>query len=298
MRFAQLEAFLKDANAFEASGRVAKRMSAAAEYLKKAFPKRCGSLRNRATVLSVCMLAGNLAEASVAKSTAPQFGQFVQQFLAKLSEEVEKGPKSRDIPLREYQEAISYGSTGGDSVRTRLSVLSEKLRAFNPAFANSVRGAALIANNDGGARELAHEVADLLFAANESAAAIDGDDAFKMTNKSTRALKRLGVACATQYRFGELADDLYFLVYEGSGSCKRLPSPPPDFAMDVKFLRTHLRHDLDHGDPKDAAGKRVRGASVLRKYLGVQVLETATEAQFRTAHLRLLEGLREMLKSL
>ena len=145
---------------------------------------------------------------------------------------------------------------------------------------------------------MAHEVADLLFTANESAAAIDGDDAFKMTTKSSRALKRLGGACETQERFGELVDDLYFLVYEGSGSCKRLPSPPPEFAMDVKFLRTHIRHDLDHGDPKDAAGKRVRGASILKKYLGVQVLEMASPGQFRAAHLRLLERLREMLKAL
>ena len=95
------------------------RIRAALKFLQQAFPEKCDLLRNRASVLSVCMLAGRLIDSRVPRGTAVQFGRFVKKFFARLSAEVEKGPRGRDAELREYQEAISYGSTGGESVRKR-----------------------------------------------------------------------------------------------------------------------------------------------------------------------------------
>jgi hypothetical protein len=100
---------------------------------------------------------------------------------------------------------------------------------------------------------MAEEVSSLIYAINERASSTSGEDIFKLTNKSARAIKKLASLCKRDTDFEEIVDSLYFIVYEGSGDCKRLPSPPPDFAMDVKFLRTHVRHDLDHGDERDAA---------------------------------------------
>jgi hypothetical protein len=138
----------------------------------------------------------------------------------------------------------------------------------------------------------------LLYTVNERFAGRTGSDLFKMTNKSSRALKRLGDVCDSEDKLGAFVDDLYFLVYEGSGNCKRLSEPPPAFVVDVKFLRTQLRHDLDHGGETDTVKKRRRGGEVLRRYLGVPSLKEASVEQLRTAQLRLLNGLRRLMKNL
>lgn len=138
----------------------------------------------------------------------------------------------------------------------------------------------------------------MIYTVNERAAARTGSDIFKMTNKSSRAVKKLADVSDSEDRFSGFVDELYFLVYEGSGACKRLPKPPPAFALDVKFLRTQLRHDLDHGAESEAATKRQRGAAVLQKYLGTGTLRGASVGQLRAAHFRLLLGLRKLVKAL
>jgi hypothetical protein len=298
MRFPQLEAFLRDGRSFDSPDQVGNRIRGSLKFLHQAFPAKCDLLRNRASVLSVCMLAGRVVESRVHQGTAAQFGRFVNRFFARLSAEVEKGPRGRDAELRRYQEAISYGSTGGDSVRTRLAILSLQLSEFDRVFAPVTSGAASTDAMGARLRGLAEEVSELLYADNERAAGRTGVDVFKMTNKTTRAVKKLGDVRESDEDFGALVDDLYALVYEGSGQCKRLPVPPPQFAMDLKFLRNNLRHDLDHGDEADAARKRRRGGELLKKYLGTTAVKTASGAQFRSAQLRLLNAVRRLLKGL
>jgi hypothetical protein len=142
------------------------------------------------------------------------------------------------------------------------------------------------------------EITGLIYSVNEKAAAATGVDMFKHTNKSALATKKLATKCKTEEDFGNLIDSLYFLVYEGTGDCKRLPSPPPGFAMDVKFLRTHLGHDVDHGDAADAAKKRRRGAALLRRYLGKPSLDECGPEEFSAGRLRILDELKGMLGQL
>ena len=96
----------------------------------------------------------------------------------------------------------------------------------------------------------------------------------------------------------DFIDALYFLVYEGSGSCKRLPAPPPDFAMDVKFLRADVRHDLDHGSEKDVAKKAKRNAAVFEKYSGKKTPDECGPDEFMSVQLRLLQELAKFLTAL
>jgi len=65
MRFPQLEEFLRDNRSFNVSGSAAKRTKAALKYLKAALFDRSEFLRNRASVLSVCMLAARVVEANL-----------------------------------------------------------------------------------------------------------------------------------------------------------------------------------------------------------------------------------------
>jgi hypothetical protein len=68
--------------------------------------------------------------------------------------------------------------------------------------------------------------------------------------------------------------------------------------MDIKFLRNHPRHDLDHGDAREIAKKRRRGASILRKYVGKPYVGDCGPGDFSAAQLRLLDELKRMLGQL
>jgi hypothetical protein len=119
-----------------------------------------------------------------------------------------------------------------------------------------------------------------------------------MTNKSARALKGIAKSCTDENAFGQCVDHLYYLIYEATGDCNRLPTPPPSYAMDVKFLRTQIRHDLDHGDASSAAKKRRRGAEILRRYVGKASLGECARAELITGQVRLLEECVKMLTDL
>ena len=138
-------------------------------------------------------------------------------------------------------------------------------------------------------------ISSLIFSINERSVSKVGEDVFKMTNKSARAIAKLKSTCQSDKDFGELIDSLYFIIYEGTGDCKRLPSPPPEFAMDIKHLRTHLRHDLDHGNEREAVKKRQRGATLLRKYLGKPSISECGPGDFSAGQFRLLDELKRML---
>lgn len=75
-------------------------------------------------------------------------------------------------------------------------------------------------------------------------------------------------------------------------------SPPPDFAMDVKFLRTGVRHDVDHGGEAEIRKKRLRAAEAFEKYSGKKTPEECGPEEFLSAQIRLLQTLLTCLQSL
>jgi hypothetical protein len=274
---------------------VGKQVEAALKYLQAAFPSRCDWLRNRANVLSVCMLASHVVRHRLHNGTARKFGKFVSDFFQKLAREVEKGAASSEREMLDYQQAISYGSAAGDSINKRLNILVNHLATFTTAFApllGSKPGA------DDKVSEAARFVRELIHATNDRYAASNGEDLFKMTNASAAALPVLAVPAKEPEQYGNLIDALYKVVYEGSGACKRLPAPPPEFVMDVKHLRTVLRHDVDHGDPNTAAKTRRRGSEVFAKYSGKKTPRECSSEEFLAAQLRLLRGAQDMLAKL
>lgn len=300
MRYPQLESLLKDNRTFSRSSDTAKRIEGAVDFLSKAFPDDCKVVRNRANALSICMLAARVqAQKFTSDIAATQFRDFVQSFFRQLSAEVQKGVKAVDKELLRYQQAITSGSTGGDSIRARISILTKRLATHSATFSALLSAYA----EAGDAASLAvgelQEVSrTLVYEVNRTYSATEGEDLFKMTTKSSNAIHTLSVPCRDITAYGEFVDALYFLVYEGSGNCKRLPSPPPDFAMDVKFLRADVRHDLDHGSEKDVAKKVTRNAAVFQKYSGKKTPEECGPDEFMTIQLRILQALAQFLTSL
>ena len=298
MRYRQLESLLMENRTFSRSSDTAKRIEWAVSFLGKAFPVECKIIRNRVNALSVCMLASRVYTGKpVSDSLAASFRDFVQTFFGQLSAEVQKGSKAVDRELIQYQQAITADSTGGDSIRARISILAKRLAMHASGFAHlfsshpEVGKAAVSAVG-----ELQDAATKLLYEVNREYLTANGEDLFKMTTKSSNATHTIGLACRDVGTYGDFVDALYFLVYEASGNCKRLPSPPPDFALDVKFLRADVRHDLDHGT--EFSKKVTRNAAVFCKYSGKKTPEECGPDEFIGTQLRMLEGLVRFLSDL
>ncbi len=146
--------------------------------------------------------------------------------------------------------------------------------------------------------QTASEIRSHVYRVNKAYSARHGEDLFKATNESTNALSVLDTPAAEKQEYGQFIDALYVLVYEGSGACKRLGEPPPDFAMDIKFLRTALRHDVDHGDEKDIAKKLRRAGDTFAKYSAKRTPEECGEEDLIAVQMKLLSHFLEMLKKL
>lgn len=300
MRLKQLEQFFRDNKQFSRTSDTAKVIDDSLRFLNRAFPRQPVFIANRANTLSVCMLAARLVRAGLAKKrSARDFASFLEEFFAGLSAEVQKGAKAGDKELILYQQSISAGSTGGDSIRNRLEILTRRLALRFPAFSGAAGGrhAAMGGMSDPLAAT-ATEIRSQIYRVNKAYSARHGEDLFKATNETSNAMNVLHVAVTGRREYGELIDALYFLVYEGSGACKRLGDPPPEFAMDVKFLRTALRHDVDHGDEKDVAKKMKRAGKAFAKYSSKQTPEECGEEELVAAQVKLLAKCLEMLKSL
>jgi len=300
MRFPQLQSLLQDNRTFSSQSELAKRIRAGLDFLNKAFPDECPFIRNRANTLSTCMLATRIVDQGLDRDTeAKEFGEFVERFFRDLSAEIEKGVNAADRELLAYQQAITSGSTGRDSIKARINILTRRLAAYSPRFSpligayREVEEEAVRAISD-----LAAEARQRLIAANRKHSASSGEDLFKMTTDVTESIAKLSVPVRDKLGYGEFIDAMYFIVYEGSGSCKRLPEPVPEYAMDIKFLRTAIRHDQNHGNQREIARKLKRGGVIFQKYSGKKSPDECGPDDFLAAQLRLLTEMRSFLADL
>jgi hypothetical protein len=144
----------------------------------------------------------------------------------------------------------------------------------------------------------AGDVKDMVTKLNNIYEAEHGEDLFKLTNRSVAAFARLTEVANDLAGYGEFIDNLYVLMYEGSGSGARLGDPFPDVAMDVKVLRTQLRHDVDHGSDGDIRKKRQRAGTTFGKYAGVNSPELVGTGGFPLVQSAILRAVAGMLKVL
>ena len=300
VRLPELEDFLKSNKTFSTKSSTAKIVNETLKYLDKAFSGSTASLKNKANTLSVCMLAARVKRELKDDKTAEKFGRFVEDFFTQLSAEVEKGTNSKDREMMEYQRAITSASAEAPSIKTRLRILTKRLAIFDSSFAFLI-GSYPDADQTlhKGLAETSETIQELIQKINDKYSADHGKDLFKMTNRTTAALLKLKRPRKEQPQFEDLIDDLYFLLYEGSGSGKRLGNSPSEFVVtDIKFLRANTRHDLDHGKPSEVAKNRKKKAAVFKKYSGKASIGECGEEELLTAQSKVLESTEEFLNEL
>jgi len=79
---------------------------------------------------------------------------------------------------------------------------------------------------------------------------------FKITTKGSRALTELSIP-KTERQFKEFIENLFIVLFEGSGYGKRLPLKldPKKTIIKIKELRNHYIHDQEHGKKNEIRRK-------------------------------------------
>jgi len=96
---------------------------------------------------------------------------------------------------------------------------------------------------------------------------------FKPTSKTMRAFHVVPTRVANnEESFYEIVDQLFFLLYEGSGNAKRIKERMSRDRLDalwrLKHLRLASRHDVDHGSESDAQRKAMQVGRAYHALIG------------------------------
>lgn len=294
LRFEDIRAVFDSNNNFSAASATAKRIKSSLDFLDRAFPEKSPNLRSRTIAQSLITLTCRLVETGSANGLEKEMRHFFESFSSELSKQVELGQAATDSDYVMFQRSVNANVKTG--AKTRHEVLLRKLLAKSPRLADAF-DPSIIAQSGTTARvaQLGESVRDLVHAANTSFAAKHGEDLFKATNNTARALTRIGNPVKDLANYKELMDDLYFLFRESPG--QRLATWPDSFT-DVNTLRTEVRHDVDHGDAGKVRSKRRKIGKTFDKYAGSGTPETLEPSRFVLVHANLMTALEADLKAI
>jgi hypothetical protein len=280
---------------FSPKSKNATRLQGTLDFLDKAFSKSNSRLRNRTVVQSLVTLAARLVATGKHKGTEKKFSAFFDRFMNELSKQVQLGHNATDADYIEFQRTVSANVTSGPG--TRQKILLRKLLLYDSAFAE-LFGPEQVAECDLAqlVRTEAAHIGDLIHHLNEAYASKHGEDLFKLTNKTSKALRSLTDLVNSYDDYGTFIDKLYFIFHEGPG--QRIPGSKPTSFVDVNHLRTHLRHDVDHGKKAKVKAKFKKLGRIFEKYGNVTSPKTLAPERFPLVQAKLYQALRSDLQNL
>jgi len=294
LRYEELKAVFDSNNNFSATSATAKRIRSALDFLDRAFLEKISALRSRTIAQSLITLTCRLVDTGSTGGLENELQRFFEDFSGELSRQVELGQAATDSDYVIFQRSVNANVKSG--AKTRHEILLRKLLAKSPKLADAFDPTIIVQSGIGTrVEQLGQSIRDLIHAANTSFAAKHGEDMFKATNHTARALTRIGSPVKGLKGYKELMDDLYFLFRESVG--QRLATWPDSFT-DVNNLRTELRHDVDHGEPAKVRSKRRKIGGTFVKYAGSGTAETLEPARFVLVQGNLMAGLEADLKAI
>lgn len=288
LRYDDLKAIFEAQRSFSGSSAVAKRIKAALDFLGEAFPSREASLKNRTVVQSVVSFVCRLIETEKSSGLESKVARFVRHFMKELSRQVELGQSATDFDYIRFQKSINANVKAG--ARIRHEILMRKAFMYDSALADAFDPSALKASGIAGrVKELGESIADHVARINAAYSAAHGEDLFKATNKTAKALLAIGAQANDPKGYAEFIGHLYFLFRESVG--QRLGTSPPQAFVDVNNLRTDLQHDVDHGDSSKIRAKRKKIGDTFQKYSGVKTPQLLDAERFVLVQANLLSAL-------
>jgi hypothetical protein len=287
LRYEDLKAIFEAQKNFSASSAVAKRITAALDFIAKAFPAKEDTLKNRTVVQSLVTFVCRLIETGKAAGLEKGVTKFVRHFMEQLAHQVELGQAATDFDYIRFQKSINANVRGG--ARIRQEILLRKAFMHDSALADSFDPSALKASGIAGrVKELAENVSAHIARINSAYAATHGEDLFKATNKTAQALLAISRPVIGLKAYSSLIGELYFVFRESIG--QRLPNVPQSF-VDVNTLRTDLQHDIDHGEKGKVKEKRKKIGNTFEKYSGIKTPQLLDAERFVLVQANLLSAI-------
>ncbi len=305
-KFKHLSKFFEDHSVFNRNSSQAKKIIKVFDFLNGIFDHKAPELNNRASIVSLYLLVSELLNKTSLKSKERAIREFYITFLKNLGAEVEKGPLATDTDLVIYQSAVNQAAYSKESIQIRQDILMKHLIEFDDTFtqftekeAIDSRLAALEDENE--IMNLANDIFYLVSDCNEISTSRQQPQIFKVTNRILRRIDDVDSLVATKDDFGNFIDALYEIVYEGSGNLNRIPDrfkSEKSVLFAIKFIRSDLRHDLEHGDPKEIAVKKKRLGEIYTAYAGKPSLAAVDDKDLIKVQKKLLENLKMILSEL
>jgi hypothetical protein len=270
------EVFLSQSS-FAPTSAIGKRIRAALDFLQKAFKNKGASLRTRTIVQSLLTLTCKIVATGRPGGYEAKLRKFFENFMSELAEQVEMGQSATDSDYVIFQRSVSANVKG--AAKTRQEILLRKLFRIAPDLAE-VFDPSVVAESgvSGRLAALGDSLAELINQNNGKYAAKTGEDMFKATNKTAKALLRIRKPAKDVADYENFVDDLYFLFRESVGS--RLSGAWPVSFAHVNDLRTDLRHDVDHGDAGKVRAKRRKASKTFTLYAGGGTPDTIEPVRF------------------
>lgn len=296
LRYDDLRAVFESHASFSAKSNVAKRVEAALAFANSGFSdEQAALLRNKTVIQALLTLICRLVRSDHISGHERQVAKFFEAFLHELRRQVELGQRSTDPDYLRFQRTINANVKSG--ARIRQSILIRKLLGFDASLADLLDSEAMMESGFAAAmRGDGAEIVRLVADVNSRYAAEKGCDLLKATSKTAAAQGRLGVPIRDYEGYKALIDDLYFLFWEGVGN--RLEATMPESFKDINALRTELRHDTDHGEPKKVKAKKLKGGFVFAKYGGVPSPAAVEPERFAVVQANILQAILKDLRLL
>lgn len=287
LRFEDLKAIFEAQKHFSTSSAIARRITAALDFLGKSFPTKEQALKNRTVVQSLVTFVCRLIETGKSDGLEAKVAQFFRHFMMELVHHVELGQAATDFDYIRFQKSITANVRTG--ARLRQEILFRKAFMHDSALADSFDSSTLKASGiSGRVKELAESIAEHIGRINSGYTATHGEDLFKATNKTAQALLAIGKPVSGLNGYRVLVDHLYFLFRESIGP--RLKNMPESF-VDVNTLRTDLQHDLDHGDKGKIKAKQKKIGETFLKYSGIKTPQLLDAERFVLVQANMLSAI-------
>lgn len=295
LRYEDLKALFESQAEFSVKSAVAKRLSNALSFLHTSLDGTDIELRNRSIIQSLINLVTFLFLHGNIETRQKRFAEFVSSFTSELAHQVELGHDATDESYIEFQRTVNANVRSG--TKRRHQILLQKLLQFDPSFGEDAAvDLVATAGIDAQIGKVGDHVRQAINEINSAYSSAQGNDFFKMTNKSAQALAALTKPVNDFATYKLFVEGLYFLIWEGPGS--KLGDQKPATFVDINLLRTGLQHDVDHGKTSAVKKKKLSIGGTFKKYSGATNPEGASPSRFPIVQLTLLTNLRADLKAL
>jgi len=151
-------------------------------------------------------------------------------------------------------------------------------------------------------KQLSDDILELISECNEIYYSKKQEALFKTTSEFLKNIPQLSRPIENRIDMGIFIDAIYKMLYEGSGSLKRIEEfggkGEEHILLDVKHIRTDFRHDIEHGKPKELKRKKVLISKIYKNYAGESTLAKFQKADYANIQIALLKAVRLFLMNL